>query len=1035
MKNKKYLFNVVLTSLGFFAAIGVGLFIFFNFRNMVGHYRAINRQFYIEYVDHLNKSTLSDMAEYIEQQYPELKDTAMLKREAGSEWFWIFSGEFRKIKDIFNFSYIYYVEKVNGQYFFLVSSGIQGDEHNDWIGGPVWKDDPPSFVEEAWETRQIAFSREPTVNEWGKNISAALPIISNGELVGILGVDYDISFMDGLLEQDYLLQRDESGLMQKVKMILIFSILIIIVFMGYQIWLSSTTAMVSLKDIEADKRTRLMLESTPMLCSLWDKNGIIIDCDEDTKKIFGVREKSDYLERFYDFTPEYQPGGENTRSALLRIVGEAQETGYKRLEWMTCTLEGDPLPLETTVVKVPWKDEYRFAVYSRDLREDKAKEEALRESENRLRAMVDTMAFTCYFFDSDGQLVDCNQRAVDMFGCKTRQEFLEKFYDLSPELQPDQSKSREKIKKLIMDVFDSGNTIVFNWDHITGDGTRLPVEITLIRANWKNGYRVIAYAKDLRELIEAEDKLRRILATAEASPNFTVFIGAHGNIEYMNPAVLAGSGFSQEELQEQGLSLLFSKEDYERMNREYLSIALKNNSLNRNSLNRDSINFEMALIEKSGKKHDYYFSAFAVQMYDWSTGIGLIGRDVTEQKLTQRELAIAKEQAERALESEVKYNKAKSDFLSRVSHELRTPLNAIIGFTNIAEMTEDKKDLIKCYSKIKESSENLLWLVNDIVDLTCIDTGFFDFSPKPFSFSGTIKSVIENITKKANAKKQEFKASIDSGIHDLLNSDERRLKQILMNLLYNAVKFTPENGKIELLATGLENDGKKCVIRFDVIDNGIGIFGELQKHLGEVFEQEDNSITRKYGGLGLGLSLTKRIVEMMNGHISVESEEGSGSHFICDISLEIASVDEEIKKEEKTNKEPLNEFNLNGKHVLVVDDIALNRDILFCMLEDTGAIMEGAKDGDEAVKLLSERSYDLVLMDLHMPKMDGFTAARNIRSSSRPWAKTVPIISVSAESSVDLHWKCLEAGINEHLAKPVVAEALLGIISKWVLGS
>jgi CheY-like chemotaxis protein/nitrogen-specific signal transduction histidine kinase len=419
-------------------------------------------------------------------------------------------------------------------------------------------------------------------------------------------------------------------------------------------------------------------------------------------------------------------------------------------------------------------------------------------------------------------------------------------------------------------------------------------------------------------------------------------------------------------------------------------------------------------------------------MYDWSTGIGLIGRDITVEKQTERNLAIAKEQAERALESEVKYNKAKSDFLSKVSHELRTPLNAIIGFTNIAEMADNKKDIVRCFTKIKDSSEHLLWLVNDIVDMTSIDTGTFNFLLKPFSFSAVMQSVIEDVSRKAKEKNQEFISYVDSNIQDHLISDERRIKQILQHLLYNAVKFTQKNGIIELSAASIENNGRICVIRFEIKDNGPGISKEMQDHLGDMFEQEDNSITRKFGGMGLGLSLTKRIVEMMNGRISVESQEGKGSHFICEVPLELAPnniVNVNNKSLDENDSHP---FSLSGKNVLVVDDVELNRDILFCMLEDTGAVLEGAKDGEEAVKKSAEKKYDLILMDLHMPLMDGFAAAKNIRISLTPWAKTVPIISVSAESSVDLHWKCLDAGINEHLAKPIEMEALFGIISKWV---
>jgi len=502
-----------------------------------------------------------------------------------------------------------------------------------------------------------------------------------------------------------------------------------------------------------------------------------------------------------------------------------------------------------------------------------------------------------------------------------------------------------------------------------------------------------------------------------------MFIGAGGDIEYMNPAVSGISGFSREELQNDGLSIMFSTEEYERLNREYLNSALQKRN--------QSVNFEMILTTKSGRELDFSFTAYAVQLYDGSFGIGLTGRNITEFKRMQRDLAIAKDQAERSLASEKKYNKARSDFLSRVSHELRTPLNAIIGITNVAGKMHEKTEIAHSFEKIREASDSLLWLVNDIVDITCYDSGLFEFTSQPFSFSKAIACVIDNVKARVMVKEQILDVSIENGITDWLHSDERRLKQILLNLLFNAVKFTPKKGKIQLTAKELCNDGNECIIRFEVIDNGVGITPELLGHLGEAFEQADNTITREQGGLGLGLSLTKRIVEAMKGTISVDSVQGKGSRFVCDVRFEIANTD--AKSESCcSDYDSSGSIDLTGKRILVVDDVEVNREILMAMLEDTGAVLHQACTGDEAVRMFSQDKYNLVLMDLHMPLMDGFTATKIIRSSDHPWAKIVPVISVSAEGNGELQSKCSEAGINEHIAKPVESESLLKVVSKWV---
>jgi methionine--tRNA ligase beta chain len=352
--------------------------------------------------------------------------------------------------------------------------------------------------------------------------------------------------------------------------------------------------------------------------------------------------------------------------------------------------------------------------------------------------MLDNISIPCFFFFFSGNILDCNQQIVNLFGCSDKEDFLKSFYYLSPKYQSDGSQSRDKIKEIVERVINTDKRLLFHWDHIKKDGTLLPSEISTIRVAWKNEYRAIVCARDLSELVETEDNLRRVLATAEASPNATIFIGVSGNIEYINPAISAVSGFSQEEIMEKGLALIFSPEDFERLYKKHISAALRDHPED----------FEITLLTKKREKLDFFFSAFSVELYGGSVGVGLVGRDITEQKHVHHDLALARDQAERALEAEMKYNQAKSDFLSRVSHELRTPLNAIIGMSGIARKTNDKDELEHCHAKIEEASENLLWLINGILDLSSIDTDKFDFTLKPFSFNSIMSSIVENITVK-----------------------------------------------------------------------------------------------------------------------------------------------------------------------------------------------------------------------------------------------------------------------------------------------
>jgi CheY-like chemotaxis protein/anti-sigma regulatory factor (Ser/Thr protein kinase) len=344
--------------------------------------------------------------------------------------------------------------------------------------------------------------------------------------------------------------------------------------------------------------------------------------------------------------------------------------------------------------------------------------------------------------------------------------------------------------------------------------------------------------------------------------------------------------------------------------------------------------------------------------------------------------------------------------------------------SSIAGNTGTKEDLDRCLSSMAEAADNLLKLVNDIIDMTGFDTDRFDFVSHTFSFSKAVGSVIDNAARQALAKKQLFCSDIDSSIHDWIDSDERRLIQVLSNLLSNAVKFTPEGGRIEFSARLASSEPDNITIRFDIADNGIGMSPETLERLSEIFEQGDNNITREHSGMGLSLPLAKRIIDLMQGELKVESEQGKGSRFTCIVKFGIAHPVPELEAADAGDSQMLN---LTGKRILIVDDVDINREIMRMMLEDTGAILEDAGTGDEAVKMFAQEQYDLILMDLHMPVMDGYTAAAAIRSSGY---SRVPIIAVSAESSVELHAKCREAGITDYMAKPVEMDALFKMIAK-----
>ncbi|MDR2729987.1 MAG: response regulator [Treponema sp.] len=402
---------------------------------------------------------------------------------------------------------------------------------------------------------------------------------------------------------------------------------------------------------------------------------------------------------------------------------------------------------------------------------------------------------------------------------------------------------------------------------------------------------------------------------------------------------------------------------------------------------------------------------------------------------TERALISAKIDAEAA-------NMAKTIFLSRMSHEMRTPLNAIIGMATIARNTNDFRKVEYCLTKINEASLHQLGIINDVLDMSNIEAGKFDLSLTEFDFSRMIKHVIQMIEYKVNEKEQILKIDIDSASPRYVIADEQRLAQALTNLLLNAVKFTPEKGTITFKVKVMRRD-KKCALRFDVIDTGIGISDEQKKKLFFPFEQGDISIFRRFGGTGLGLSITKNIVELMGGKIWFTSELEKGSNFTAELSLEEASASDTDDKDDGRQYYLGNIF--EGFTILLAEDIEINREIIITMMEETGIKIECASDGKKAMDMffLHPEKYQLILTDIHMPEMNGYDMTREIREIEEKWIKEgkyrthkpIPIIAMTANTFKEDIEKCFDAGMNDHLGKPVDFNELIKKIKKYLLAA
>jgi signal transduction histidine kinase len=402
-------------------------------------------------------------------------------------------------------------------------------------------------------------------------------------------------------------------------------------------------------------------------------------------------------------------------------------------------------------------------------------------------------------------------------------------------------------------------------------------------------------------------------------------------------------------------------------------------------------------------------------------------RKSKEEEQKQKQLLLeAAEKADAA-------NKAKSTFLFNMSHDIRTPMNAIVGFTDIALHQNSVAEIHDSLEKVRESSKHLLSLLNDVLDLSRIESGKAVFFPEPVDITKLTDNVLAIMNGLLYNRDLKFEVYRERPKNPYVLADATRIREVLTNFLSNAVKFTKDGGTVTLdISSHPGEDDKHIVARYIVKDNGIGMSEEFQKKLFKPFSQEDDRGARtQYKGTGLGMAIAKEYVEMMGGSIAVESQKGVGTTFTVEIPLELTEQDIHQKQEEPVHHD------LTGVNVLMAEDNDLNAELATVMLEDTGMAVTRAFDGKEAVELFKNHpqgTYDIILMDIMMPNMDGHQAAKTIRAmgTERPDAATIPIIAVSANAFAEDIKASLDSGMNGHVSKPLNMKEVTDTIAKYI---
>jgi PAS domain S-box-containing protein len=523
-----------------------------------------------------------------------------------------------------------------------------------------------------------------------------------------------------------------------------------------------------------------------------------------------------------------------------------------------------------------------------------------------------------------------------------------------------------------------------------------------------------------------EQKSQYARSLIEASLDPLVTVSTEGKITDMNEALAHITGVTRENLT--GTNFF-----------EYFTEPQKAREIYQEVFAKGFV-ADYPLTIRDGKLTDVLFNGSVYKDESGNVlGAVIVARDMTEQKRTEKELIEAKvfaelatgiaEQAKNKAEMATQIAedavKAKQQFLSNMSHEIRTPMNAIIGFTKVLLKTDVTAKQKEYLTAIKMSGDALIVLINDILDLAKVDAGKMTFEQTPFKMALSIAAMLHMFEPKIQEKNLKLVKEYDSRIPEVLLGDPVRLHQIILNLVSNAVKFTTE-GKITVSVRLLEEDEEKVTIEFAVTDTGIGIPENKIETIFENFQQASSRTSRLYGGTGLGLSIVKQLVEPQGGSIRVEStvDEGSVFSFILDFQKTTADVEAETEIVE------LDEEIKNIK-VLVVEDIALNQLLMKTLLDDFGFEQDIAVNGKVAVEKLQTKTYDVILMDLQMPEMNGFEATEYIRKTMK---SCIPIIALTADvTTVDLA-KCKAVGMNDYIAKPVderiLYSKIIGLVRK-----
>ena len=684
------------------------------------------------------------------------------------------------------------------------------------------------------------------------------------------------------------------------------------------------------------------------------------------------------------------------------------------------------------------------------------------KTEDKLKlAMFDASPYINIIFNDNLDLVGCNKAAVEYFGFTSEQELLDNLLDYIeesiPDFQPDGSISTSLSKRFEY-VIENGS-MEFEIEMILYE-RRVPLRFELKKIKYENSFAIVGYIIDMQSLKEAKNELlRRDKSMRHLNRAATKLMNSDPDnfdrtvyyvLRSIAKSVEADRMFILENYEENGESYCRPlyiwdceenevKDDF--MDFKFFYLSAFNDKLKSKKNVRLNIKKNPELLNEYIVPRQTKLSILIpifIQDEFWGI-IGLDKRNHSEEFTEAEEeiiqncgiltvAAILRNQTNINL---IDADHAKSEFLSRMSHEIRTPMNAIVGMTAIAKKTGDTEEISSNLDKIETASSQLIQIINDILDMSKIESGKIKMTPVPFDFKNEMKNMFSMMNVRFAEKDQNFRYEFIGEYNRYMICDDLRLSQIVTNLLSNAVKFTPMGGKISFTSSYRYKICNTYILHVEVEDTGIGIDENQQNLLFNSFEQADGSITRRFGGTGLGLAICKKITGLMGGDIWVESKISEGAKFIFEVDFTWGDY---LSAEDSCNDNDNNQREWSDKCILIVEDMEINREVVKAALSDTGIKMDEAENGDEAVRVIKNNpgKYDLVLMDIQMPVLDGYGAALKIRTLDSARDKDVPIIAMTANAFNEDIDKSIASGMNDHIAKPIDFDKMMEILGFYL---